>query len=197
MTSTRICVFCGSSAGVRPACAEAARILGAALARRKIGLVYGGGSVGLMGAVADAALAGGDEVIGVIPGTLVARELAHSGLADLRVVGSMHERKALMAELSDAFLTLPGAFGTLDETCEMLTWNQLGIHAKPCGILDVDGYYAPLLAFLDRAVEEGFLGVETRALLVRDDEPERLLARLLERVPDPRGSGARPSARRR
>ena len=194
---TRICVFCGSNPGVRPTYAEAARKVGAALARRKIGLVYGGGSVGLMGAVADAALAGGGEVIGVIPGTLVARELAHSGLADLRVVGSMHERKALMAELSDAFLTLPGAFGTLDETCEMLTWNQLGIHEKPCGILDVDGYYGPLLRFLDRAVEEGFLGAETRALLVRDDEPERLLARLLERVPDPRGSGARPSARRR
>jgi hypothetical protein len=146
----------------------------------------------MMGAVADAALAGGGEVIGVIPGTLVARELAHSGLRDLRVVRSMHERKALMAELSDAFLTLPGAFGTLDETCEMLTWNQLGIHEKPCGILDVDGYYTPLLGFLDRAVEEGFLGAASRALLVRDDEPERLLARLL----DLSGSGARLSARR-
>jgi uncharacterized protein (TIGR00730 family) len=189
---TRICVFCGSSAGVRPAYAKAAREVGAALARRKIGLVYGGGSVGLMGAVADAALAGGGEVIGVIPETLVARELAHSGLRDLRVVRSMHARKALMAELSDAFLTLPGAFGTLDETCEMLTWNQLEIHAKPCGILDVDGYYAPLLGFLDRAVEEGFLALESRALLVRDDEPDRLLARLLELS----GPGARPSARR-
>jgi uncharacterized protein (TIGR00730 family) len=190
---TRICVFCGSSAGVRPAYAKAARALGAALARKEVGLVYGGGSVGLMGAVADAALAGGGEVIGVIPGTLVARELAHGGLADLRVVRSMHERKALMGELSDAFLTLPGAFGTLDETCEMLTWNQLGIHAKPCGILDVEGYYGPLLQFLDRAVEEGFLGAESRALLVRDDDPERLLARLLDLT----GPAARPSGRRR
>jgi uncharacterized protein (TIGR00730 family) len=193
LTSTRICVFCGSSPGVRPAYAQAAREVGSALARRKIGLVYGGGSVGMMGAVADAALAAGGEVIGVIPESLVARELAHAGVADLRVVRSMHERKALMAELSDAFLTLPGAFGTLDETCEMLTWNQLGIHAKPCGILDVGGYFGPLLRFLDQAVEEGFLQPESRALLVREEQPERLIERLLRlRAPE-----ARSSARRR
>jgi uncharacterized protein (TIGR00730 family) len=149
------------------------------LARRRIGLVYGGGSEGLMGAVADAVLAAGGEVIGVIPESLVARELAHARLTKLHVVRSMHERKALMAELSDAFVTLPGGFGTLDETCEMLTWTQLGIHEKPCGILDVDGYFAPLLAFLDSAVEEGFLRPENRALVDLDTEPERLLSRLL------------------
>ena len=132
-----------------------------------------------MGALADAALAAGGEVIGVIPETHVARELAHARLTELRIVRSMHARKALMAELADAFVTLPGGFGTLDETCEMLTWTQLGIHAKPCGMLDVDGYFAPLLAFLDSAVEEGFLRPENRALLVRDTDPERLLSRLL------------------
>ena len=146
-----------------------------------------------MGAVADACLAAGGEAIGVIPETLVARELAHPRLSELRVVRTMHDRKALMAELSDAFVTLPGGFGTLDETCEMLTWTQLGIHAKPCGILDVDDYFSPLLAFLDRAVEEGFLQPENRALLVQDTEPERLLSRLLGLVKD----GDRPSTRRR
>jgi uncharacterized protein (TIGR00730 family) len=176
---TRICVFCGSSAGVRPSYARAARDLGILLARRGIGLVYGGGSEGLMGAVADAALAAGGEVIGVIPETLVAREFAHARLTELRIVTSMHERKALMAELSDAFVTLPGGFGTLDETCEMLTWTQLGIHEKPCGMLDVDGYFAPLLAFLDSAVVEGFLRPENRALVALDTDPERLLSRLL------------------
>jgi uncharacterized protein (TIGR00730 family) len=162
------------------------------LAHRGIGLVYGGGSEGLMGAVADAALAAGGEVIGVIPETLVARELAHARLTMLHVVRSMHERKARMAELSDAFVTLPGGFGTLDETCEMLTWTQLGIHKKPCGILDVDGYFAPLLAFLDSAVEEGFLRPENRALVDLDTEPERLLSRLLGLT----GAEDRPSTRR-
>jgi uncharacterized protein (TIGR00730 family) len=189
---TRICVFCGSSPGVRPSYARAARDLGGLLARRGIGLVYGGGSEGLMGAVADAALAAGGEVIGVIPRSLVDRELAHARLTQLHVVRSMHERKALMAELSDAFVTLPGGFGTLDETCEMLTWTQLGIQSKPCGILDVEGYFAPLFAFLDSAVEEGFLRPENRALVVEDTEPERLLSRLLG-FTEP---GDRPSTRR-
>jgi uncharacterized protein (TIGR00730 family) len=145
-----------------------------------------------MGAVADAALAEGGEVIGVIPKALVERELAHARLTELRVVLSMHERKASMADLSDAFVTLPGGFGTLDETCEMLTWTQLGIHAKPCGILDVDGYFAPLLTFLDSAVEEGFLRPENRALVVQDTEPERLLSRLLGFI----APGDRPSTTR-
>jgi uncharacterized protein (TIGR00730 family) len=175
----RICVFCGSSSGARPSYAKAARDLGIALACRGIALVTGGGSVGLMGAVADAALEAGGEAIGVIPETLVARELAHPRLTELRVVRSMHERKATMTELSDAFVTLPGGFGTLDEMCEVLTWTQLGIHAKPCGILNVDGYFDPLLAFLDRAVQEGFLLADHRALLLEETEPQRLLSRLL------------------
>jgi len=188
----RICVFCGSNPGTRPAYREAARDLGRALARRGIGLVYGGGSVGLMGAVADAALEVGGEVVGVIPEALVSRELAHSRLTELRVVRTMHERKAAMAELSMAFVTLPGGFGTLDETCEMLTWNQLGIHARPSGILNVDRFFDPLLLFLDRAREQGFLSAETRALLVEDTDPERLLDRLSAAI----ATTVRPSPRR-
>jgi uncharacterized protein (TIGR00730 family) len=171
----RICVFCGSNSGTRPVYAEAARGIGAALARRGVGLVFGGGSVGLMGIAADAALAGGGEVIGVIPEALAAREVAHLGLRDLRVVGSMHERKALMAELSDAFVALPGGFGTFEEFCEVLTWAQLGLHRKPCGLLNVDGYYDPLLALFDRAVTEGFLHPAHRALVVEASDNETLL----------------------
>jgi uncharacterized protein (TIGR00730 family) len=175
----RICVFCGSNPGSRPAYANAARALGTALARRGLGLVYGGGRVGLMGTIADAVLAAGGEAIGVIPEHLVARELAHTGLTELFVVPSMHERKARMAALSRAFVALPGGYGTLDETCEALTWTQLGLQSKPCGLLNVEGYYDPLLAFLDRAVGEGFLDPENRAILLVETDPERLIGRLL------------------
>lgn len=173
----RICVYCGSSPGADPAYAEAARGLGARLAQDGIGLVYGGASVGLMGAVADAARAAGGEVIGVIPEALVAREVAHGGLEDLRVVGTMHERKALMADLADAFVALPGGMGTLEELAETLTWSMLGLHAKPCGILDVAGYYAGLTAFLDHAVDQRFLRAEHRELLLVSEDAGELLAR--------------------
>src|SRR5512146_2318565 len=146
----RVCVFCGSSAGARPEYLEGARAMGRTLAERRIAVVYGGGSVGLMGALADSALEAGGEVIGVIPRALQLRELAHARLTTLHVVGSMHERKAKMAELSDAFAALPGGMGTLEELAEILTWAQLGLHARPCGVVDVAGYFAPLLAFLDR-----------------------------------------------
>ncbi len=175
----RICVFCGSSVGARNSYVEAARRVGTLLASREIGLVYGGGNVGLMGEVADAALAAGGEVIGVIPDALVARELAHRSLTDLRTVSSMHERKALMADLSQAFLALPGGFGTVEEFCEAVTWTQLGLHAKPCGLLNVDGYYDPLLALFDAGVRERFIREENRAIVVADSDPERLLDALL------------------
>jgi uncharacterized protein (TIGR00730 family) len=174
----RVCVFCGSSLGSRPAYADAARGLGEALARRRIGLVYGGGSIGLMGVVADAALAAGGEVIGVIPRALERRELAHGKLTRLDVVGSMHERKARMAELSDAFVALPGGLGTLEELAEVLTWAQLGLHRKPCALLDAGGYWRPLTAFLDHAVAERFVRHEHRAMVLVDDDPEALLDRL-------------------
>src|SRR6476659_9409503 len=153
----RICVFCGASPGNEARYVDAARAVGEGRARQGIGVVYGGGRVGLMGAVADAALAAGGEVIGVIPQELVDRELAHGGLTELHVVGSLHERKALMAELSDAFVALPGGFGTLDELMEQLTWSQLGLHRKPVGLLDVEGFWAPLIALARHAVEEGFV----------------------------------------
>jgi len=153
----RVCVFCGASSGRAEAYAASARAFGAAAAGRGLGLVYGGGKVGLMGAVADGALAAGGEVVGVIPRELVERELAHGGLTKLHVVGSLHERKALMAELADAFVALPGGFGTLDELMEQLTWSQLGLHAKPVGLLDVEGYWRPLVAFARHATEQGFV----------------------------------------
>ncbi len=171
----RICVYCGSSPGARPGYRQAAEELGRVLAGRGIGLVYGGGNVGLMGAVADAALAAGGQVTGVIPRALEAREVAHTGLDDLRVVGSMHERKALMADLADAFVALPGGVGTLEELVEVMTWTQLGVHAKPCGLLDVEGFYDHLLAFLDHAVQERFLRAEHRALLVHAGSAPELL----------------------
>lgn len=149
--------------------------MGEELARRGIGLVYGGGAVGLMGTCADAVLAAGGEVIGIIPHGLVVREAAHPKLADLRVVDSMHERKALMARLSDAFVSLPGGMGTIEETCEMLTWAQLGIHGKPCGLLNVEGYYDGLLSFFDGAVAEGFVRAEHRRLLVEATDSAALL----------------------
>ena len=161
----RVCVFCGASPGRKPVHLEAARLAGRTLAGRGLALVYGGGSVGLMGAVADGALEAGGEVVGVIPRALQLRELAHRGLTSLHVVGSMHERKARMAELADAFVALPGGLGTLEELAEILTWAQLGLHAKPCGLLDVEGYYAPLIAFVDHAVAEGFVRAEHRRIL--------------------------------
>ena len=171
----RICVFCGSSPGASPAYAAAAAQLGTTLAKRGLGLVYGGASVGLMGVLADAALEAGGSVVGVIPAGLAHKEIAHEGLTALRIVGSMHERKAVMAELSDGFVALPGGMGTLEEFFEILTWAQLGLHAKPCGLLNVGGYFTPLLAFLDRAVEERFVKPVHRALIHVDDTPERLL----------------------
>jgi uncharacterized protein (TIGR00730 family) len=174
----RVCVFCGSSAGARPAYTAAARALGATLAAQGLGLVYGGANVGLMKAVADAALAAGGEVIGVIPESLMARELGHPGLSALHVVSSMHTRKALMADQADAFVALPGGFGTFEEFFEVVTWTQLGLHAKPCGLLNVAGFYDPLLAFLDHASAERFIKAETRGIVVADDDPAALLDRL-------------------
>ena len=171
----RICVFCGSNLGSRPAYAEAARRMGTALAVRGIGLVYGGGRVGLMGVVADAALAARGEVIGVIPEALAAREVAHVGLSELRVVDSMHTRKAMMADLAAAFVALPGGYGTLEEFCEVLTWAQLGLHQKPCGLLNVEGYYDPLLSLLDHAVRERFLHPAHRSLVLEGQDPDLLL----------------------
>ena len=175
---TRLCVFCGSSAGARPEYAEAARALAAELARRRIGLVYGGGSVGIMGILADAALAAGAEVIGVIPRPLANRELAHTGLTELRVVESMHERKATMAALADGFIALPGGLGTLEETLEILTWAQLGIHAKPVAALNTAGYWDSLIRLLGHAVTEGFVRPEYAALMLFADAPDELLDRM-------------------
>jgi uncharacterized protein (TIGR00730 family) len=174
----RVCVFCGSSAGARPAYAEAARALGAILAAQGLGLVYGGANVGLMKVVADAALAAGGEVIGVIPESLMARELGHPGLSALHIVPSMHARKALMADHADAFIALPGGFGTFEEFFEVVTWTQLGLHAKPCGLLNVDGFYDRLLAFVDHATTERFIRPQTRAIVVADPDPAALVAHL-------------------
>src|SRR6202795_4585701 len=173
-----VAVFCGSSSGVVAAYREAAREVGRLLGRRAIRLVYGGGHVGLMGVVADACLNAGGGVIGVIPQALADKEVAHKGLTELRVVGSMHERKAVMAELSDAFLALPGGYGTWDELFEALTWSQLGIQNKACGLLNVNGYYDSMIAMADRAVAEGFIRETHRGLLLSDTDVARLLARL-------------------
>jgi uncharacterized protein (TIGR00730 family) len=171
----RLCVFSGSSPGAHSDYLRAAQELGRALADQDVALVYGGASVWLMGAVADAMLDAGGEAIGVIPQALVDREIAHPGLADLRVVGSMHERKALMAELADGFVALPGGMGTLEELFEVYTWTQLGLHSKPLGLLDVRGYYDKLVAFLDHTVEERFMTVEHREMLVVEERAEALL----------------------
>jgi uncharacterized protein (TIGR00730 family) len=170
-----ICVFCGASTGRDPGYAAAAARTGETLARRRIRIIYGGGRLGLMGTVADAALAAGGEVIGVIPRGLVDRELAHPGLTELRVVGTLHERKAAMAELADGFVALPGGLGTLEELAEVLSWAQLDLHSKPIGVLDIGGYFGALESFLDHAVAEGFLAEPHRRLLLRDDDLERLL----------------------
>jgi uncharacterized protein (TIGR00730 family) len=171
----RLCVFCGSSPGRSPAYVTAARRLGSLFARRGIGLVYGGGNVGLMGVVADAVLADGGEAIGVIPRALVDRELAHGRLSELVVVDSMHERKQCMHDRSDGFIALPGGFGTLDELFEALTWAQLGMHKKPCGLLDVDGFWEPLRALVERQVAEQFVRSHHAMMLLHNDDPEALL----------------------
>ena len=173
-----VCVFCGSSPGLDPAYTEAARSLGRTLATANIRLVFGGGHVGLMGVVSNAAIEAGGEAIGVIPKFLVERELAHTGLTDLRIVGSMHERKAMMSDLSEGFITLPGGTGTLEEFFEILTWAQLGEHEKPCGLLNVAGYYDPLLTVFDQMVNRGFLSGPNRDLVLVESEHERLLQRL-------------------
>jgi hypothetical protein len=178
MIFRRICVFCGSSSGNRATYKDAAIQTGKLLVRHGIELVYGGGNIGLMGVLADTVLARGGSVIGVIPESLMAREVGHSRVTDLRIVGSMHERKALMSDLSDGFIALPGGFGTFEEFCEVVTWSQLGIQSKPCGLLNVENYYAPLLELFDRAVTEEFLREENRRLVLDESEPERLLEKM-------------------
>ncbi len=184
-TIRRVCVYCGSSIGARDAYRAAADALGRAIAQRGLGLVYGGGHVGLMGAVADGTLAGGGHVTGVIPRALMDRELGHIGIQDLRVVADMHERKMTMAGLSDAFIAMPGGWGTLEELTEMLTWLQLGIHAKPIGLLNVDGYFDGFLAFAEEMITERFVRPEHRALLNVGTDPDALLDRLMEPMAAP------------
>jgi len=176
LTLSAICVFAGSSWGRRPAYSEAARQLGRLLARRQIRLITGGGCVGLMNEVAESALAGGGEVWGVIPESLRGKNVEHPRLSRMVVTPTMHARKQTMFDLSDAFIALPGGLGTLDELFEVLTWSQLNLHAKPCGLLNVEGYFDPLLAFLDHAADERFLAADHRAMVVVESDPERLLA---------------------
>ncbi len=180
----RICVFCGASPGARVAYRNATEELARLLVAERIGVVYGGGGVGLMGALADAVLAEGGAVTGIIPRALVDREIAHRDVADMRVVGSMHERKALMAELADAFIALPGGLGTLEELFEVYTWAQLGLHRKPCALLNVEGYYDGVVDFLSHAVEERFVREEHREMLIVEQEPEALIERLRRFEPD-------------
>ena len=175
-----ICVYCGSNFGDRNSYLEAARSLGAEMAAQEITLVYGGGKVGLMGAVADAVLAAGGKVIGVIPQALVDKEIAHSGLRDLRIVRSMHDRKSLMAELADGFIALPGGLGTLEELAEVVTWTQLGFHQKACGLLNIEGFYDGLLAFLDRAMEDKFIRPEHRKIVLSGENPVELIEQLTQ-----------------
>jgi uncharacterized protein (TIGR00730 family) len=174
----RVTIFCGSNVGARPEYVHAARGLGDLLARRKIGVVYGGSGIGTMRELAASALEAGGEVVGVIPRLLVEREVAYGALPDLRVVDSMHERKALMADLGDAFIAMPGGIGTLDEFFEIVSWAQLGVHAKPCGLLNVCGYYDRLIGFLDHAVEQQFIRPENRRMIEVDETAEGLLRRL-------------------
>lgn len=161
-----ICVFCGSSIGAREIYRDTARALGGEIARRGIDLVYGGSNIGLMGVIADATLAAGGKATGIMPTHLIQKEIMHTHLTELRVVNTMHERKALMADLADGFIALPGGFGTYDEFCEIVTWAQLGLHQKPCALLNVEGYYDPLIAMIDRAVQEGFVRADHRAMLI-------------------------------
>ena len=171
----RVAVFCGSKDGVKPSYAEAARTLGRTLLQRHIGLVYGGGGVGLMGQISQVVNDGGGEIIGVIPNALLAREVGRADIGELRIVRSMHERKAMIVEISDAFITLPGGFGTFEEFCEIVTWAQLGLHAKPVGLLNIDSYFDPLIEQFNRAVTEGFAYPENRNLILYDTDPSRLL----------------------
>jgi uncharacterized protein (TIGR00730 family) len=187
----RVCVYCGSNTGRSERFAAAALELGELLARHGLGVVYGGASVGLMGLVADAALAAGGEVIGVIPDQLFEDEVGHDGLSQLHVVASMHERKALMSRLADGFIALPGGYGTIEEVVEAVTWSQLGIHDKPVGLLDVDGYFDDLVRFLDRAVVEGFVSPTNRALLLSDDDAQRLLDRMERQAVEGRADASR------
>jgi uncharacterized protein (TIGR00730 family) len=175
MSFTRVCVYAGSAPGANHAYAEATRALAAGIVARGADVVYGGGSLGLMGVLADATIAAGGQVTGVIPRFLDDREVGHHGVTDLRVVETMHERKMLMADLSDAFLVLPGGIGTLEEIIEMLSWSQLGLHRKPMGLLDVDGFWAPLVGLLDHMMVEKFVGVDHRRLLLSDPDPIGLL----------------------
>ena len=174
----RLCVFAGSSSGSRIEYRAAAEDLGRALVSRQIDLVYGGGRVGLMGVLADAVLAAGGHVTGVIPTALAAKEVAHEGLSDLRLVSSMHERKAMMADLSDGFIALPGGWGTLEELFEVLTWAQLGLHQKPCGVLNVNGFFDGLLSFVDHTIDEAFVRPENRSMILVASSPDTLLDRL-------------------
>jgi uncharacterized protein (TIGR00730 family) len=194
MTVRRVCVFCGSSSGTRTDYAKAARALGEAMVERGLGLVFGGGCVGLMGVVADAVLAAGGHVTGVIPHALVARELAHQGVQDLRVVASMHERKALMADLADGFVALPGGFGTFEELCEVITWTQLGLHAKRCGLLNVGGFYDPLLELFEHAAREGFIRPSNLSILSSGISPGDLLDVILQPLPAPEPKWIRGTA---
>lgn len=187
-----VCVFCGSGAGVREDYAKAARELGSAMASRGLRLIFGGGRVGLMGVVADAVMGAGGEAVGVMPKALLEEEVGHQRVTDLRVVGTMHERKALMAEMSDAFVALPGGYGTFEELLETLTWSQLGLHEKPCGLLNVAGFYDPLLALFDHATAEGFIRVEHRALALIEQHPERMLDLLEGYTPPSTGEWVPP-----
>lgn len=175
----RICIYCGSRSGKNPAYHKAAEQLATELVKHDLGLVYGGASIGIMGVIADAVMAQGGEVIGVIPQVLVEKEVSHLHLTDLKVVNSMHERKALMAELSDGFIALPGGLGTLEELFEILTWAQLGLHQKPCALLNVNGYYDGLIGFLDQAVTEQFVKPKHRELLLVEDNPHTLIDRFM------------------
>lgn len=179
----KICVYCGSSPGLLPDYGEAATALGEALAARNIGLVYGGASVGLMGTIADTVIAAGGEVIGVIPRSLVEKEVSHAGLTELRVVESMHERKAVMAEISDGFIAMPGGFGTLEEIFEVLTWSQLGFHRKPCALLNIQHYFDSLVTFMDHAVDQQFVRSAHRNVLAVAEEPDTLLDQMLDFTP--------------
>lgn len=179
----RLCVFCGSASGQRAEYTEAAVAVGQLIGARGMELIYGGGSIGLMGAIADAALSSGARVVGVIPKRLARKEIAHHGLSELHIVASMHERKAKMADLSDAFVALPGGMGTMDELFEILTWGQLGEHAKPIGLLNVAGYYDSLLALMETMIAEKFVKEKHRDLLVVDTEVDRLIDRILEHQP--------------
>jgi uncharacterized protein (TIGR00730 family) len=171
----RISVFCGSRNGIRPSYAQAAQLLGRALLQRGIGLVYGGGGVGLMGTISQTLKDGGGEIIGVIPRALLAREVGREDIGELKIVRSMHERKAMMVEISDGFIALPGGFGTFEEFCEIVTWAQLGLHAKPVGLLNIDSYFDPLIEQFDRAVTEEFAYPENRGLILHETDPDRLL----------------------